>query len=312
VEDRNPTVVTVVPAHRRHSVLELKTGQKRTAIPKDPELSSAIAPWRGILLEHHSSNANELPDILVTHHVVGLQLTSGQPQHWKFDGEDWKEYKFAPGTVSIIPAGSRFAFRASQTGDFVLVQIDPEFLHHAARELITGERVELILQLGIKDEYLAECIRTLLTEAEQQYLGGRAYGESVAIAMATHLVRKYSRTGPLLRNRTTGLAPFQLRRVTDYIREHLNESVSLEKMASATGLSIFHFARMFKAATGVTPKQFVLRCRLERARELLLTEDRTISEVALEVGFCDQSHLSTHFKRLYGTTPKQFVREARR
>ena len=302
----------LVPPDRRHSVLELKTGRKRTAIPADPQLSSAVAPWRGILLERHTSTANELPDILVTHHVVGLQLTPGQPQFWKFDGQDWKEHRFPVGSVSIVPAGSRFAFRAAQTGDFVLLQIDPEFLQQAAHELIKGERVELTLQLGIEDDYLAECIRTLASEAEQQYLGGRAYGESVARAMATHIVRKYSHTGPLLRNRTGGLAPFQLRRVSDHIRKHLNETVSLEDMASAAGLSVFHFARMFKAATGITPKQYLMRCKLERARELLLTEDRTISEVALELGFCDQSHLSTHFKRLYGTTPKQFVREARR
>jgi AraC family transcriptional regulator len=294
-------------------VLELKTGRKRTAIPRDPDVSSAIAPWRGILLERHTSVANELPDILVTHHVIGLQLSPGEPQHWKLDGEDWKEHRFPPGSVSIVPAGTRFSFRAPQTGDFVLLQIDPEFLQHAARELISGERLELTLQLGIEDGYLAECIRTLLSEAEQDYLGGRAYGESVAIAMATHVVRRYSRSlSADGRKRTVGLAPFQLRRVSDHIKQHLNESISLEDMAGAAGLSVFHFARMFKAATGITPKQFVLRCKLERARDLLLTQDCTISEVALEVGFCDQSHLSTHFKRLYGTTPKQFVREARR
>ena len=301
-----------MPANRRHSVLELKTGRNRTAIPKDPELSSAVAPWRGILLERHSSTANDLPDILVNHHIVGLQLSPGQPQHWKPDGGDWEEHRFPIGAVSVIPAGTRFSFRATETGDFALVQIDPEFLQRAAAELIDGERVELALQLGIEDSYLAECIRTLATEAEQDYLGGRAYGESVATAMAMHIVRKYSRSEPALRNKTGGLAPFQLRRVSDYIRKHSSNTVTLENMASAAGLSVFHFARMFKAATGITPMQYVLRCRLERAREILLTEDVTISEVALETGFCDQSHLSTHFKRMYGVTPKQFVREARR
>ena len=256
--------------------------------------------------------ANELPEILAIYHVVVLYLSQGERCYLKLDGEDWKEYRFAQGSVSIVPAGSRFAFRAPETGDFVLVQIEPEFLQRAARELIAGERVELLMQLGIQDDYLAECIRTLLTEAEQDYLGGRAYGESVATAMATHIVRKYSRSGPSLRSTLGGLAPFQLRRVTDYIRQHLSQAVSLQDLASVAGLSVFHFARMFKAATGTTPKQYVVRCRLERARELLLTEDRTISEIALEVGFCDQSHLSTHFKRLYGATPKQFVREARR
>lgn len=300
-----------MPVHKRHSVLELKTGRRRPAVPQDPQFSSAFAPWKGILLERHDSLANELPEILSLYHVVVLHLSKGRPQSWKAEGQDWKEYHFARGSVSIVPAGGRFSIRAPATGDFLLVQIEPEFLQRAAKELLAVKRLDLVPQLGIKDEYLAECLRALATEAEHNYLGGRSYGESVATAMAIHLVRKYSRQGPQLRKITSGLAPFQLRRVTEFIRLHLGEPITLADLASVAGLSVFHFARMFRSATGITAMQYVVRCRVERARELLLTEDRTISEVALEVGFCDQSHLSAHFKRVYGSTPKQFMRETR-
>jgi AraC family transcriptional regulator len=84
--------------------------------------------------------------------------------------------------------------------------------------------------------------------------------------------------------------------------------LTLSELAGVTGLSQFHFARGFKAAMGVSPYQFALRCRIDRARHLLMQEKLSVSEVALEVGFFDQSHFSVHFKRACGVTPREFRR----
>ncbi|HKQ40341.1 MAG TPA: helix-turn-helix transcriptional regulator, partial [Verrucomicrobiae bacterium] len=82
-------------------------------------------------------------------------------------------------------------------------------------------------------------------------------------------------------------------------------------LAGAAGLSPFHFARLFKRSTGLSPHQYVLRCRVERARGLLMRSKASIAEVAVEVGFCDQSHLAAHFKRVYGVSPKAFLQQVR-
>src|SRR5207302_9440557 len=88
--------------------------------------------------------------------------------------------------------------------------------------------------------------------------------------------------------------------------------LTLEQMAAAARLSVYHFARQFKAATGLPPHQYVLARRVERAKHLLQTSaDLSLAEVAAHAGFSDQSRLCQHFKRLVGVTPGQFRIPAR-
>lgn len=108
-------------------------------------------------------------------------------------------------------------------------------------------------------------------------------------------------------NRLGGLSKRKLQQAIHYIHQHLSEEVTLEAIATHLNMSHFYFCRMFKQSTGVTPYQYLLRLRIEHAKQLLLQGDLSIVEIALEVGFANQSHLTHHFKRLVGVTPKQFV-----
>src|SRR6266404_6630791 len=103
-----------------------------------------------------------------------------------------------------------------------------------------------------------------------------------------------------------GLPPAAMRRVHEYIEAHLNDTVELVELAAIAGLSIFHFARQFKQSAGVTPHYYLIRSRIERARELLAGTDLSLSEIAFATGFSDQSHLTRHFRQMIGMTPGQF------
>jgi AraC family transcriptional regulator len=104
----------------------------------------------------------------------------------------------------------------------------------------------------------------------------------------------------------------RLRAVTEYIEEHLDGGPTLEQIAAVARLSPYHFARQFKAATGLPPHQYVIARRVERAKQLLQAgTDLSLAEVALHAGFSDQSQFSSHFKRLVGVTPGRFRTPAR-
>jgi AraC-like DNA-binding protein len=103
-----------------------------------------------------------------------------------------------------------------------------------------------------------------------------------------------------------GLQPQTLRRVREYIESHVDESISLGKLAAVAGLSVFHFARAFKDSQGVTPHSYVLEQRIERAQKLLAGTDIPISRIALATGFSDQSHFARHFRARIGITPSAF------
>jgi AraC family transcriptional regulator len=142
--------------------------------------------------------------------------------------------------------------------------------------------------------------------------GGRLAAESLANLLAVSLIRQILVPRPLLRPRDAALAPGALRVVVDHIEDHLDGDLTLAHMAEAAHLSVYHFARRFRAATGQTPHQYVIARRIERPRQLLDGEsDLTLVEIAGRVGFSDQSHFARHFKRIVGVTPGRFRRSAR-
>ena len=135
-----------------------------------------------------------------------------------------------------------------------------------------------------------------------------AYTEGLGTALAVHLLRQYGMPRRIAREHKGGLAARQLRRVIEYINEHLNEDLSLVELSTVAGLSPHHFGDAFKAATGRSPHRYVIEARLRRARELLRGTDLPISEIAYAVGFSSQSHFTANFRRVMGFTPNRFRR----
>lgn len=101
------------------------------------------------------------------------------------------------------------------------------------------------------------------------------------------------------------------RRSKDYIHDRIDQDIPLKELADSIGMSVSHFCRLFKQSTGLSPHQYVIACRVERARSLLLNEERTIAQVAHAVGFADQSHMNHHFNRLVGIPPGTLRKESK-
>ena len=103
-----------------------------------------------------------------------------------------------------------------------------------------------------------------------------------------------------------GVPPRALQRVRDYVETHLEDSISLQDLASTTGLSTSHFIRAFKRSAGVTPHRYLLQRRVRRALGLLVETTLALSEVAMASGFADQSHFCRQFRKLVGATPSRY------
>lgn len=106
-----------------------------------------------------------------------------------------------------------------------------------------------------------------------------------------------------------GLSRRALNRACSYIAENLGERFTLDDLARQAGVSRFHFARLFRISTGDSPMAYLLKSRIERAKQLLLQDERPVCEIAAVLGFCDQSHLTRTFRRLTGLTPREFARK---
>lgn len=103
-----------------------------------------------------------------------------------------------------------------------------------------------------------------------------------------------------------GLSPGRLRVVMDYIEAHLHEKVSLRRMAELIRMSPYHFGRLFKQSTGLSPHQYFLEQRILKARELLADQRLAITEISQRLGFGSRAHFTTAFRKRVGTTPREY------
>lgn len=133
------------------------------------------------------------------------------------------------------------------------------------------------------------------------------YGESFGTSLAVHILSQFSTIKPKIPD-LKGLSKSDQERVLEFIEAYLETDIQLEDLAKIAGISTFHFCRLFKQTMHITPHQYVIRRRIERAKKLLKQSNLRIVDIALACGFANQSHFSRHFRRIVGISPKTFQR----
>jgi AraC family transcriptional regulator len=146
----------------------------------------------------------------------------------------------------------------------------------------------------------------LLTELQQAQPSSQLYIESLANVFAVNLLRQHASTKPLIKTYDGGLPQHQLSQVLDYIDSYLERDIKLTDLAQLLDMSQFHFGRLFKQSIGLSPYQYLIQQRVERAKNLLKNTDYLITDIALECGFNSHSHLTNKFRQMTSVTPKAF------
>ncbi len=162
-----------------------------------------------------------------------------------------------------------------------------------------------------KVEHALGMMRIYLVECAAQNEWGDHRSEELAQTIAACIRQTTDEGGQKAPQRDPRLARDVLRRAIRFVNDNLDSKLKWDDIAMAVGLDPFTFGRGFKLATGMTPHQYIIRCRLRRAMRLLAREELTLADIALEVGCSCQSHLTTLFRKHLGTTPGAFRISAR-
>ena len=235
---------------------------------------------------------------------------SGEFQEREIDGP-WQTRKLQRGDIFITRASAPYEIRCkSPVGeelDFIVIHLELDRYLAALAAVHPGKthEVEIIDFFG-RDEALAH-----LCFACAELLSAKVRGNSTSLTpliqlLGSYLVEKYADAAPAKLDFRGGLPIHQLRKVEDYVREQLEEDISVEVLAELVELSPFHFSRVFKQATGMTPLQFVTRERITRAQQLIRETSRSLIEIALDVGYTSPSYFAQVFRRVAGVTPTEF------
>ena len=267
--------------------------------------------WDKIYYEHHQQPQFDTPEHQGTWHVIAhcpAVEVSGERS-----GERWLDGKLKTearnqGDIAVIPAGISQRCNWNTLAQFTILAIAPALLEQVGQDLVNCDRIELIPHYMEEQDILIQGIfGALRQELEFGKIGGYLLVDSLKTALAIHLLRNYCTAQPRLSSYTDGLSKSKLQQITEYINEHLHEDLKLIEIAAIAQISPYHFLRLFKQSMGITPHQYILQRRINKAKYLLRDSELSIAEIALGVGFCDQSHLTRCFKRLLGMTPKQFL-----
>jgi AraC family transcriptional regulator len=284
-------------------------------------LSSQGLGWNGILVERYRVGPGELVSAPVDEHRVSVHLGRSHPLLQERDGRS-RRYMHRAGDVLVVAAGESTHLSWDTTTEFLRMTLP------AARIIEIAEGLGRVRELcrirgdfSHRDPRVEHLALALLRELEDGAPNGALYADSITTALTVHLVgpREVASVSALgapgldsLGVDSTPLRSPELARVVEHIHERLAAPLTLAELAAIAKQSPYHFARRFRQSMGIAPHQYVIRARVEEARRLLDTAGMSAAEVALQVGFASQSHLTRHMRRHLGVTPGECVKARRR
>lgn len=266
--------------------------------------------WSQLHLELFQQPKFEIAEHQHTMHAIAYSpISANLPtvatgDRW-LDGKRCHETR-RQGDIAIIPAGITHRCNWNASVEFVVLAIEPELLQQVGQEWVERDRIELLPQFMAQPDLLIQgIIATLKDELACNRIASHLLIDSLKSTLAIHLLRHYCSIQPKLFSASGGLPHAILRRITEYIHEHLHQDLSLVELSAIAQLSPYHFLRLFKQQMNITPHQYILQCRIEQAKYLIQHSELSLAEIAFKTGFSDQSHLTRSFKRITGVTPKQ-------
>lgn len=210
------------------------------------------------------------------------------------------------GVIGITPKGIPTQARWFQDVDFLLISLNSDIFKKVCGDSTNCDSIEIIPQRGVDDSQIFYLGMVLKAEITAGCPSGNTFAESIANALTVRILKNYSLVKPKITQSEIKLSQRQLQQVIDYIHDNLALKLSLEKLANLVNMSSYNFCRWFKNSTGISPHQYIIQCRIKRAKFLLAYTKLSLVEIALNIGCSSQTNFTVLFKKHMGITPKAY------
>lgn len=290
---------------------EFRLGETHRIVmfPKHEMLASSEGlGWRNIyaVVQREAAYDNSLG--AVDDHLFVFHLKGSVGIHWSIAGHDL-DGRVTPGHYDFFPGREGLDVRLGGCIETMHLYLRRHIVDTVVEDML-GNATQLKLEpvFNGSDLFLEQIAISMRGALSDSSLASKLYVERLSWALAAHLVHSSCHRTP--RDPCCGgLSKHQLRRVIEFIEENMENNLSLMDLSSAACLNPVYFGRQFKRTTHMSPHQFVLQRRVDRAKRLLTLTAQPISEVAAACGFCNQEHLHRVFRKQCGTTPGTYRKQ---
>ncbi len=241
---------------------------------------------------------------------------SGEVDFQERGGEEpWITHRIKKGSFFLTSGGAPYECRwkAVTAEPFISmhVSIALPLLQRAMEEVFGANAARAQLKnLSAFTDATLDWLMEMLREELMRRRASPLFVQGLAQAIAVHLARSYAEVVEEPRSVSPSLPGFKLHKITAWMAGHLAEEFHLNELAAQAGLSRFHFNRLFKSATGVSPSRYHINLRMDEAKRLLRETKKSIVEIALDVGYATPSHFAQLFRRETGLSPSKYRRQS--
>lgn len=264
-------------------------------------LHGPCSPSASLLIERHEIGPSDWQTVVLPEQIVTLYLQRCEMEY-KSGAHHCHPLSRPKDSVIVEKRGCEQSFRWRSSTSALAVQLSDAVIEQAAEAAMLANEA-MPTDRAVQDKRLSSLLFALERERMHGYPAGRLFVDGIEQALAAVLVQYngIARQAPQMYK--GGLAPYRMKRVTEFIQAHIEEDISLSELAHDVGLSPSHFCSLFRKTSGTTPHQFVLHCRIQHAKALLSNSNHSILDVALASGFRTHQHFSRIFRRQVGMPP---------
>ena len=293
----DPTAEPIAAANEISKIIDRPVALTGVVLRDDTRLTQR---WQHGAIHDHLASMNR-------HVVITFYGAPGEIA-WR-SGHSRLQSRTRPGAITLIPSGHDGRWDVEGPLDVSHVYLTEQRLQHCADVLAQGQRIELIDRVGFDDAATSHILQMLSQPFATEEPASRLFVEQAVDLLCTQLIRAHSSLAmPAEAAARRGLADWQVKRVTGYMRDFMDRDIGLDEMAGLTGLSRFHFATAFRQATGVSPHHYLTALRMTQACKLLAQQDLPIIQVALAVGYQTPAAFTASFRKANKMTPSEFRR----
>ena len=270
-----------------------------------PFLSSQGLDWQGIQFDYYQRHPSTLPQNPCSQHLLKIFLSEGDIKG-SLNGQERIEH-ISPGDVAIIPADTDYHASLSDEIEFILLTLQPDLFKDLVRNKFDSNNVEILPQFAVDDPLIAGIAMTLKNQLESDRDSCSDYARTLGKAIAVHIFKKYSKPSTAIDSSYKNAVEKKLQVALEYIKQNLDEKLTLDSIAKQVNLSKYYLCRLFTKYLDISPHQYIIQKRIDKSKRLLKQElSLQIVEIAFDCGFASHSHFNRQFNKNVGISPRDY------